>query len=415
MKDNNAQQAKLAQEVYTIAIDFLNEITATYKGWMGANSKLVVLGGLMINVDGPQRDVFEPLMFTAVAKDGTTDDLMAQAFNKKTPVSWTPSLPAPVFEKPVSMDSEWIKTMPRKQKRTVNAHFTSALPGSQIEELVFRQISKLGITPENSVFAQSTCPDELNHDDYNEDITRLMRNRYGEVFPLGGLAGLPFTGKTGWGAFSHHVPKDGNIVVLYAPHVGITADGVVGKVHRPGQKKATSACGASVGAYNAINAAAGSRRLAATATDDRQLNYIIEALKPHVDKVKASGDKNAIMAALAYETYAMVEEMLNDITDLKWMDTNSKLVLLGGIMINMDGDAPDLFIPLNFDSINKAGVRTDLMADAFGEKAATFAGTAVTRSCTKGTELNASVNRCVACHPSSECSLSTKEQKKSLK
>jgi len=143
--------------------------------------------------------------------------------------------------------------MPKAQKAAVDTYFKSALPGSQIEELVYQQVSELGITRDNTVFAQSSCPDELNHDDYAEDITRLMRNRYGEVFPLGGLAGLPFTGKTGWGAFSHHVPEDGNIVVLYAPHVGITADGVVGKVHRPGQEKETTACGASIGAYNSLS------------------------------------------------------------------------------------------------------------------------------------------------------------------
>ena len=120
---------------------------------------------------------------------------------------------------------------------SVKKHFDSAIPGRHVDDIVYKEIEKLGITKENTVFAQSSCPDELNHDDYNEDISRLMRNRYGEVFHLGGLAGLPFTGKTGWGAFSHHVPKDGNIVLLYAPHVGITTDGVVGKVHRPGMEK----------------------------------------------------------------------------------------------------------------------------------------------------------------------------------
>ena len=38
---------------------------------------------------------------------------------------------------------------------------------------------------------------------------------------MGGLGGLPFTGKTGWGAFSHHVAPGGNIITLFAPHVGI--------------------------------------------------------------------------------------------------------------------------------------------------------------------------------------------------
>lgn len=108
------------------------------------------------------------------------------------------------------------------------------------------------MTRENTVMAQSSCPDELNHNQSEDDISLLMRQRWGEVFHLGGLAGVPFTGSTGWGAFSHHVPDDGNILVMYAPHVGITEDGTVGKVHRHGQSHGTSACGASVGAYNAL-------------------------------------------------------------------------------------------------------------------------------------------------------------------
>ena len=61
-----------------------------------------------------------------------------------------------------------------------------------------------------------------------------MTKRWGEIFPLAGLAGFPFTGRTGWGAFSAHVPKDGNILVLYAPHVGVDKDGKVGSINRDG-------------------------------------------------------------------------------------------------------------------------------------------------------------------------------------
>jgi hypothetical protein len=38
---------------------------------------------------------------------------------------------------------------------------------------------------------------------------------------MGGLGGLPFVGKTGFKAYSSHVPKDGHIFILFAPHVGI--------------------------------------------------------------------------------------------------------------------------------------------------------------------------------------------------
>jgi len=33
-----------------------------------------------------------------------------------------------------------------------------------------------------------------------------MINKWGHHFSLGGLAGIPMTGKTGWNAFSHHCP-----------------------------------------------------------------------------------------------------------------------------------------------------------------------------------------------------------------
>jgi hypothetical protein len=87
--------------------------------------------------------------------------------------------------------------------------------------MVFEKLKSMGFTDANTLFADCSCPDEINHDDPLEDITSLMHTRWGEMFPLGGLAGFPFTGKTGWGAFSSHVPNDGNIVVLFAPHVGV--------------------------------------------------------------------------------------------------------------------------------------------------------------------------------------------------
>ena len=227
-----------------------------------------------------------------------------------------------------------------------------------------------------------------------------MRERWGEVFPLGGLAGIPFTGVTGWGAFSHHVPKDGNIVVLYAPHVGITADGVVGKVHRPGQDHATSACGASIGAYNLLSKDDTSgRRLKGDKKYNRQMEYIIEALKPVMKKVMASDDSNERMTKLAYETYTLVEEMLFDIIDRKWMDTESKLVLLGGIMINVDGEASDLFIPLNFEVQRKDGSVDDLMEKVFGELASKHTKVALPEMkwCEKGETFKSDIDKCVPC------------------
>jgi hypothetical protein len=50
----------------------------------------------------------------------------------------------------------------------------------------------------------------------------------GEVFHMGGLGGIPFTGKTGFNAFSSHVPDHGNLFVLMAPHVGVSRSAKIG-------------------------------------------------------------------------------------------------------------------------------------------------------------------------------------------
>jgi hypothetical protein len=119
-------------------------------------------------------------------------------------------------------------------KKALSEHFDGSMTGFDIEKIAYLKLKELGFTDENTLFSESSCPDEVNHDNPTEDITAMFALRWGEVFPLGGLAGFPFTGKTGWGAFSSHVPKNGNIAVLYAPHVGIDKDGNVGKVSREG-------------------------------------------------------------------------------------------------------------------------------------------------------------------------------------
>ena len=134
-------------------------------------------------------------------------------------------------------------------KMSLNTYFPGNMPGIEAEKLVAKILSRRGFNDVNTLFTDSSCPDELNHNCPENDITSVFQERWGEIFPLGGLAGFPFTGKTGWAAFSSHCPVDGNIVVLFAPHVGIDNSGVVGKVLRDGQDHSSTACGAAIGAY----------------------------------------------------------------------------------------------------------------------------------------------------------------------
>jgi hypothetical protein len=224
--------------------------------------------------------------------------------------------------------------------------------------MVYQKLAEHGVNPTNTVLTQSSCPDELNHDEFSQDLSQIMGNRWGEVFHLGGLAGIPFTGLTGWGAFSHHVPKDGNIIVLLAPHVGLTEEGGVGKVHRHGQDHSTSACGAAVGAYNLLkkDPTANTR----TNENDFQQDYIVKALAPHMEEILAASGVNARQTLLANKMHDIASQFLDEIVDLKWMGPNSKLVILSGLMINVDGASADVFEPLSFTIQGKDGKKTDM-------------------------------------------------------
>lgn len=170
------------------------------------------------------------------------------------------------------------------------------------------------------------------------------------MFPLGGLAGLPFTGKTGWGAFSAHCPADGNIVLLFAPHVGVSKDGKVGQVYRCGQESSSSACGAAIGAYNALKA----NRNAAIPTGgfaDAQMDSIKQLLSLRMDRIDPSNE----MTELTYQMFHIVDEFVKDIVNSNWMTEKSQLCLVGGIMINCDDNAPDMFLPLKFEVQKKDG------------------------------------------------------------
>lgn len=110
---------------------------------------------------------------------------------------------------------------------------------------------------------------------------------------------MPFTGRTGWGAFSSHTPKNGNICVLFAPHVGIDKDGNVGKVSREGQDSSSSACGAAIGAYLAVenDPSEGDRK---NGHLDQQMDTIKALLRDHVEEISKA--KN-LQVGIVYKMY----------------------------------------------------------------------------------------------------------------
>ena len=97
--------------------------------------------------------------------------------------------------------------------------FPTAILSGDLDKAVFKTLGTRGFTPENTLFGHSVCSDEINN--RKEQLIPLMINRWQEGFSLGGLGGLPFAGKSGFGAYLHHVPDNGKLLIMFAPHVGI--------------------------------------------------------------------------------------------------------------------------------------------------------------------------------------------------
>lgn len=290
---------------------------------------------------------------------------------------------APDFDFP-GLDS--IKEAVRKLRidgpaeRANNLYFPGSLGSSVVDHLVAATLEKRGYTAGNTLFATSTCPDEVNT--RVGELTDLLKIRWGENFGLGGLGGVPFTGKAGFSAYAHHVPDQGKMFILFAPHVGVEFDGKVGALRRVNQADVSTACGAAIGAYNGIikdfekekkekafdvgdDAAYG---VVAGLDDafDAQIQFIKSRLRARLKGIEDSPDR---ITYVTYAMYSLVREFFIDELLLApgvW-DFAGEVTVLGGIMINR-GKGGDRFQPLLFQTrTQEAGSTVDLYEQTFGQ------------------------------------------------
>ena len=206
------------------------------------------------------------------------------------------------------------------------------------------------------------------------EIIDLFKNRYGENFLLGGLAGVPFVGKAGIGAYSHHVADGGKMFILFAPHVGVEYNGKVGSLMRVNQNEISTACGAAVGAFKAVMKERDQAVSAAAVNDvpegvsnyyDAQIEFIKKKLSTRLEKVMSAPDAQAFVA---YQMYAIVREyFVNELNNAPGLwDYAKEVTVLGGIMVNR-AVGGDQFMPLMLQSRTQApGSVVDLYDEAFG-------------------------------------------------
>lgn len=204
---------------------------------------------------------------------------------------------------------------------------------------------------DSTLVAFSLCSDEVNR-----PLEEIFNGWYGDHFNMGGLAGFPMAGLTGFGAMASHVPDGGSCLLVYGPHVGIDMDGRVGKVDRKGKSKSGSCCGSAVAASKYITAVyRGEAERVATATDfvDAQQNFVASSLLPYGSRVSNAPDP---MVELPFATFEPIDAMMEKIVKKAGKGVgNGKIAMLGGIQINTPRGLSDYFLPIRFDIRDNSG------------------------------------------------------------
>ena len=263
---------------------------------------------------------------------------------------------------------------------SLQTYFPGALTNSAIALRVAASLRDRGYTRTNTLFGSSLCSDEIN--DTAESLVGDLQNKLGVegVFNLGGLGGLPFVGISGMGAFTSHAPVDGKIFIVFGPHVGISNDGVVGKIERVGKKSVSGSCGAGIGAHKAIIAMKDPVPTTPTkdafSIKDVQEEYIISQLSTRLDSIKGKEPDNDTITYVTNKMYDLVWEMLRSevnefTTKADFWGGVTEVTLLGGIVVNRGhGEGvpggEDFYQPLMLKSLTKDG-ESDIYGEVFGD------------------------------------------------
>ncbi|WP_077921918.1 hypothetical protein [Spirosoma sp. 209] len=240
----------------------------------------------------------------------------------------------------------------REKLAIIRQHYPNAMTTiDTVNRLIDFVEDELDLEPTQIMMADSICSDDVNSIQYPARTHEFLG-----PFKMGGLDGFPFTGLTGMGAFASHVPDNGAVFVYYGPHIGISKDGTVGQIHRFGQARVSSCCGAAKGALNRLlndSIVAGEVR-----DIDYQMNTIEQILLNHKQRI--------ITAPVPlYEATEVIYEAIDDrIGELvaKTSYNCQYVILMGAILINSDTDMGSFSATRRFDVINLATKeRTDLL------------------------------------------------------
>jgi Limiting CO2-inducible proteins B/C beta carbonyic anhydrases len=216
----------------------------------------------------------------------------------------------------------------RDKLELVRKHYPNALTTLDTVNKLFDLVeTHYNLDPFQIMAADSICSDDVNSIEYPARAQEMLG-----PFKMGGLNGFPFTGLTGMGAFAHHVPEDGAVFIYYAPHIGISKDGIPGEINRIGQSKPSACCGAAKAALGKLQK---DQIKEGVITDlDYQMNSIEQIFYKQKKRILASHHPLMEATEVMYEAIHERINILAQKTDYPCR----YLILMGAILINGDHD-----------------------------------------------------------------------------
>lgn len=156
---------------------------------------------------------------------------------------------------------------------------------------------------------------------------------------------------------------DGNVLIVYAPHVGVATTGGVGKVERRGIELLDNCCGSAIAASNYVQSVTDGGAGISTNIkqfSDFQQSAVQELLLPHGKRLADAEDR---MKELPFCIYDSQDLLMQDIVKGGASRVKNNIALLGGIQINTAPESLDYFLPLRFDYMNNQGEVVEDMLD----------------------------------------------------
>jgi hypothetical protein len=236
----------------------------------------------------------------------------------------------------------------------------SAFPGALTNDRLVKKVSSIlksqDYSKDTTLLGSSLCCDEVCRQ-LEQDFATHYKCQH--VFLIGGLAGFPFSGPTAFRTMTQHIPDEGNLLFIYASHVGINSAGHVGVVTRRGQEKASSAC---CGSANAAAESVARTSRATRPSSEKfgpfdQQGFVEACLFDHKDRLHLANNPKEELPLVIFEMQKKIVCSLVETnpTAIVRTNPNGKVAVLGGVQINTPDGVSDYFLPLHFDVYSNRG------------------------------------------------------------